>query len=32
MTHLACFFKSPMGTEEQDFFKQWSSFAAYAQI
>jgi myo-inositol-1-phosphate synthase len=31
MSHLACFFKSPMGTEEQDFFKQWAAFECYAQ-
>jgi myo-inositol-1-phosphate synthase len=23
LRHLACFFKSPMGVEEHDFFKQW---------
>ena len=26
MPHLACFFKSPMGTDEQDFFRQWAAF------
>lgn len=31
MSHLACFFKSPMGTDEQDFFKQWAAFECYAQ-
>ena len=30
MSHLACFFKSPMGTDEQDFFEQWATFEAYA--
>jgi myo-inositol-1-phosphate synthase len=29
MSHLACFFKSPLGTDEQDFFKQWAAFEAY---
>lgn len=29
MSHLACFFKSPMGTDEQDFFEQWSTFEAH---
>jgi myo-inositol-1-phosphate synthase len=29
MTQLACFFKSPMGTDEQDFFKQWAAFECY---
>ena len=28
MAHLACFFKSPMGTDEHDFFRQWAAFAA----
>src|SRR5262245_24022458 len=31
MTHLACFFKSPMGTPEHDFFRQWAEFEAYAK-
>jgi myo-inositol-1-phosphate synthase len=31
MAHLACFFKSPMGTDEQDFFEQWTAFECYAQ-
>jgi myo-inositol-1-phosphate synthase len=31
MAHLACFFKSPMGTKEQDFFRQWAAFDAYAR-
>jgi myo-inositol-1-phosphate synthase len=26
LPHLACFFKSPMGTDEQDFFRQWAAF------
>jgi myo-inositol-1-phosphate synthase len=30
MAHLACFFKSPMGTEEHDFARQWAAFQAYA--
>jgi myo-inositol-1-phosphate synthase len=30
LTHLACFFKKPLGIEEQDFFKQWSTLLAYA--
>jgi myo-inositol-1-phosphate synthase len=30
MAHLACFFKSPMGTDEHDFFRQWAAFAEYA--
>jgi myo-inositol-1-phosphate synthase len=30
MAHLACFFKSPMGTDEQDFFRQWVAFGKYA--
>jgi myo-inositol-1-phosphate synthase len=29
MSHLACFFKSPMGTNEQDFFRQWAAFEQY---
>ena len=31
MAHLACFFKSPMGTAEHDFFRQWAAFEAYAR-
>jgi myo-inositol-1-phosphate synthase len=31
MTHLACFFKSPMGTPEHDFFRQWAAFEAYVR-
>jgi myo-inositol-1-phosphate synthase len=27
--HLACFFKSPMGVEEHDFFKQWDMLETY---
>lgn len=30
MAHLACFFKSPMGTGEQDFSRQWAAFERYA--
>jgi myo-inositol-1-phosphate synthase len=30
MAHLACFFKSPMGTTEHDFFRQWAELEAYA--
>jgi myo-inositol-1-phosphate synthase len=26
MSQWACFFKSPMGTTEQDFFEQWAAF------
>jgi myo-inositol-1-phosphate synthase len=29
LRHLACFFKSPMGVEEQDFFKQWNLLEEY---
>jgi len=31
LKHLACFFKSPMGCEEHDFFKQMAILAEYAQ-
>jgi myo-inositol-1-phosphate synthase len=31
MSHLACFFKSPMETEEHDFFRQWAAFERYAK-
>jgi myo-inositol-1-phosphate synthase len=27
--HLACFFKSPMGCDEHDFFKQMDMLAEY---
>jgi myo-inositol-1-phosphate synthase len=30
LQHLACFFKSPMGCDEHDFFKQMDMLAAYA--
>lgn len=30
MPHLACFFKRPMGTNEQDFFKQFAMLLDYA--
>ncbi len=30
LKHLACFFKSPMGCDEHDFFKQMDMLAAYA--
>ncbi len=30
LKHLACFFKSPMGCEEHDFFKQMEMLAEYA--
>ncbi|MSQ94261.1 MAG: myo-inositol-1-phosphate synthase [Gemmataceae bacterium] len=29
LKHLACFFKSPMGCDEHDFFKQMEMLAAY---
>jgi myo-inositol-1-phosphate synthase len=29
LRHLACFFKSPMGVEEHDFFKQWQFLEQY---
>ncbi len=29
MTHLACFFKNPMGTTEHDFFKEWEMLMGY---
>lgn len=29
MKHLACFFKSPMGVEEHDFFKQFETLEEY---
>lgn len=31
LKHLACFFKSPMGTEEHDFFKQMEMLADYTK-
>ena len=31
LRHLACFFKSPMGVEEHDFFKQFSMLEEYVQ-
>ena len=31
LSHLACFFKSPMGCEEHDFFKQMDLLAEYAK-
>jgi myo-inositol-1-phosphate synthase len=31
LRHLACFFKSPMGVEEHDFFKQFTMLVEYAQ-
>jgi myo-inositol-1-phosphate synthase len=30
MGHLACFFKSPLGVDEHDFFKQFEALLAYA--
>jgi myo-inositol-1-phosphate synthase len=30
LPHLACFFKSPMGNAEHDFFKQYAELEAYA--
>jgi myo-inositol-1-phosphate synthase len=30
LRHLACFFKSPLGVEEHDFFKQFQMLADYA--
>ncbi|HEV2947467.1 MAG TPA: inositol-3-phosphate synthase [Gemmataceae bacterium] len=30
LRHLACFFKSPMGVEEHDFFRQFQMLEAYA--
>ena len=29
LRHLACFFKSPMGVDEHDFFKQWARLEQY---
>jgi myo-inositol-1-phosphate synthase len=31
LRHLACFFKSPMGVEEHDFFKQFALLEAYVR-
>ena len=31
LTHLASFFKSPMGTPEHDFFKQFTMLEEYIQ-
>jgi myo-inositol-1-phosphate synthase len=31
LRHLACFFKSPMGVEEHDFFKQFAMLEEYAR-
>jgi myo-inositol-1-phosphate synthase len=31
LRHLACFFKSPMGVTEHDFFKQFEMLEAYAR-
>jgi myo-inositol-1-phosphate synthase len=31
LRHLACFFKSPMGVEEHDFFKQFAMLEEYVQ-
>jgi myo-inositol-1-phosphate synthase len=31
LKHLACFFKSPMGVEEHDFFRQFELLEAYAE-
>ncbi len=30
LCQLACFFKSPLGTTEHDFFRQWAALLAYA--
>jgi myo-inositol-1-phosphate synthase len=30
LRHLACFFKSPEGVEENDFFRQWRLLEEYA--
>ena len=30
LRHLACFFKSPMGVDEHDFFKQFALLEEYA--
>jgi myo-inositol-1-phosphate synthase len=31
LTHLACFFKNPMGVAFHDFFKQFALLEAYAR-
>jgi myo-inositol-1-phosphate synthase len=31
LTHLACFFKNPMGVSFHDFFKQFALLEAYAR-
>ena len=31
LRHLACFFKSPMGVDEHDFFKQFMTLEAYVK-
>ncbi len=31
LTHLACFFKSPMGTDQHDFFEQMRMLEGYVQ-
>ena len=31
LRHLACFFKSPMGVEEHDFFKQFALLEEYTR-
>ncbi len=31
LRHLACFFKSPMGVEEHDFFRQWAMLEEYVR-
>jgi myo-inositol-1-phosphate synthase len=32
LRHLACFFKSPIGVEEHDFFKQFALLQDYARL
>jgi myo-inositol-1-phosphate synthase len=32
MDHLACFFKSPEGVEEHDFFKQFAMLGEYVEL
>src|SRR5215472_145990 len=31
LRHLACFFKSPLGVEEHDFFRQWNLLEEYVE-
>jgi myo-inositol-1-phosphate synthase len=31
LTHLACFFKNPMGVTEHDFFKQFALLEEYVR-